>query len=273
MEGMSARDIFNGAFRQPPVKELDVSKQPARAGRVSVTGVSRIRPSFLDRLLQPTFSAQTVGQVAAEAREAGGRLQALGIAKQVAVELDTLSDGTLDVRLRCVDGGRLSLRTGVDVGGASEGGTASVVARLPNLWGAGEWAEAEWARGTRTAAAARAVLGIPLDGVGRAAEASLAQAEVDHRPYSGHVELRRLARMAVKAQQGPVSHEVAYALAWREVRGLGAAASPSLRALAGHSVKSSVTYEVALDSRDSHTVPTAGSLLRATAELAGLGGD
>ncbi|KAJ2101077.1 hypothetical protein GGI16_003546 [Coemansia sp. S142-1] len=269
--GMTARDIFNGAFRQPSPQPavIDLGNQPAQAGKFTITGVSRIRPSFLSTLLQPTFSATTVKQLADEAREAAGKLQALGIAKQVSVELDK-GDG-INVHFRCQDGSRFAVRTGVDVGG--DEGTANVVGRLNNIWGGGESFEANYARGTKTAAAFRGVLAVPLAAdPQRCFEVSASQATTDQRPYTGHDEVRRSLGALIRKQAGPVQHEVAYALAWREIAGLGHKASPSLRALAGHSVKSGITYTCTYDDRDSLTVPTQGALIKSVAEVAGLGG-
>ncbi|KAJ2801676.1 hypothetical protein H4S07_004871 [Coemansia furcata] len=269
--GMTARDIFSGAFRKPQAPVVDIGGQAARVGKFSISGVSRIRAGFLNDLLQRTFAATTVKQVADEAREAAGRLQALGVAKQAVVEVDAGSDGRLDVHFRCVDGSRFAVRTGVDVGGAE--GTASIVARMGNVWGGGESLEANYARGTQTAAAFRAVLAVPLAAdPQRRVELSASQASTDCRPYAAHDELRRALSAAVVRRRGCTQHELAYALAWREVRGLGHAASPSLRALAGHSVKSGFAYTCTRDDRDSQTVPTRGSLVRAVAEVAGLGG-
>ncbi|KAJ1816567.1 hypothetical protein LPJ60_005255 [Coemansia sp. RSA 2675] len=272
--GMTARDIFSGAFRQPKPQSpvIDIGKQPACAGKFSITGVSRIRSGFLDDLLKPTFAATTVKQLADESREAAGKLQVLGIAKHVAVEVDEGSDGKLDVHFRCEDGSRFAVRTGVDVGG--DEGTASIVGRLNNMWGGGESFEANYARGTKTAAAFRGVLAVPLAAdPQRRFEVSACQASTNYRPYSSHNELRRsLSAALVSKQAGSMQHELAYTLAWREIMGLGHAASPSLRALAGHSVKSGIAYTCTHDDRDSQTVPTQGTLIKTVAEIAGLGG-
>ncbi|KAJ2441375.1 hypothetical protein GGF42_007316 [Coemansia sp. RSA 2424] len=271
--GMTARDIFNGAFRQPKPRDqvIDIGVQPAQVGKFSIAGVSRIRPGFLADLLKPTFAATTVKQLADETREAGGKLKALGIAKQVLVEVDEGEQGKLDVHFQCEDGSRFAVRTGVDVGG--DEGTASVVGRLNNIWGGGESFEANYARGTKTAAAFRGVLSLPLAAdPQRRFELSAYQANTDYRPYSSHDELRRTLTAALRKQEGTEQHELAYTLAWREVLGLGHAASPSLRALAGHSVKSGITYTFTHDDRDSQTVPTRGTLIKAVAEVAGLGG-
>ncbi|KAJ2741026.1 hypothetical protein GGI20_005468 [Coemansia sp. BCRC 34301] len=266
--GMTAHDILSGAFRE--TKPLDIGGQAAQVGRVSVSGVSRIRVGFLADLTAPALAATTVKQIADSAREAGGRLQALGMAKHVTVEVDEGEQGKLDVRLRCEDGARLAVRTGVDMGG--DEGTASVVGRLSNVWGGGESLEASYARGTRTAAAFRAVLAVPLRADPQHIfEISTRQAATDSRPYACHDELKRELAAAVRWQAGAARHEVAYALAWREIRAL-VGASPSLRALAGHSVRSGVSYTFTHDSRDSTTVPSRGSLVRAVAEMAGLGG-
>ncbi|KAJ2359358.1 hypothetical protein IWW50_000413 [Coemansia erecta] len=276
-EGPSARDIFGEAMgrRQAAPRVIDIGTHGTSVNRVSISGVSRIRAGFLNTLLEPVFAAQTVAQAVAESREAAGKLRALGIAKDVAIELDQAADNKpgVDVCFSCEDGSRYAIRTGVNVG--DDEGTAGVTGRLNNIWGGGEALEANYTRGSKTQAAFMGALTVPVRAdPQRQAELSATQAAVDSRPYSAHTEVRRTLGAAYRASAfDGTSHELRYSAAWREICNLGAAASPTLRSEAGHTLKSSVAYTFTRDDRDSRIVPTQGNLVRATAELAGLLGD
>ena len=72
------------------------------------------------------------------------------------------------------------------------------------------------------------------------------------------------------------THLLTYMGAWRQLTGLAPRASPSVRADAGDSFKSSLSYMYTRDRRDNPLLPQSGYLFRAAAELAGwgpLGGD
>ncbi|KAJ2797288.1 hypothetical protein H4R20_005237 [Coemansia guatemalensis] len=270
----SALEILNEARQshRQHSEAIDISKQKTQVKRFSITGVSRIRSGFLRTLLAPMFEAQTVEQAVAEGREAAGKLQALGIARRVEIEFDSAADAQsgMDVRFRCEDGSRYALRTGVDVG--DNEGTANVTGRLVNIWGGGESLEAHYARGSKTQAAFQGILLAPIGADPQTmAELSAHQITMDNRPYSAHDEVRRTLSSAFRAAGG--THEVRLLASWREICGLGASASPSLRAAAGHTLKTSILHTIVHDDRDSQTVPTSGSLLRMTSELAGLLGD
>ncbi|KAJ2777855.1 hypothetical protein GGI15_004375 [Coemansia interrupta] len=292
-DGFSVRSIFSEAMSSstpnaprpppaapqrrvvPPPKKttVDVSRRNTRVSQFSISGVSRIRQGFLSSLLRPTFEARTVKEAVDEAREAAGKLRALGIAKAVVVQMDKSEDGdALDVHFHCQDGSRYIIKTGVDVGDSE--GMASVTGRLNNIWGGGESFEANYARGSKTQAAFQGTLSIPVEADPRKKVDIVAnQAVLDNRPYSSHDELRRTLSMAYRAEGRSGSHEVLYALSWRDVCNLGTKASPSLRTDAGHTLKSSLGYTFTCDTRDSSTVPSTGSYARVATEFAGIGGD
>ncbi|KAJ2851027.1 hypothetical protein IWW36_001454 [Coemansia brasiliensis] len=282
----SARKVFGEAINTSvrhdrpaqagPQRTVDIGKHNTGINRFSISGVSRIRRGFLGTLLEPVFAAQTVAQVAIESREAAGKLKALGIAKDVQVLLDRPEDDNqegIDVHFNCQDGSRYVIKTGVNVG--DDEGTANVTGRLNNIFGGGESFEANYARGNKTQAAFQGILSMPVDAdPQKQLEMSASQATLDNRPYSSHDEVRRTLSTAYRASHfGGLSHELRYSASWREICNVGYRASPSLRSEAGHSLKSSMLYTVAYDDRDSHTVPTCGSLVKATAEIAGLLGD
>ncbi|KAJ2308840.1 hypothetical protein IWW55_000184, partial [Coemansia sp. RSA 2706] len=284
VDGLSARGIFDEAQQaaarhsrpaQAASAVVDISKHSISINRFSISGVSRIRHGFLSTLLEPMFAAQTVERAVAESREAAGKLQALGIVKGVHIELDQPQNGGegIDVHFSCLDGSRYAIRTGVNVG--DDEGTANVTGQLNNIWGGGESLEANYSRGSKTQAAFQGLLSVPVNAdPKRQLRLCASQAAMDSRPYSAHDEIRRTLSTAYRASGfNGTTHELQYLMSWRDICNLGLDASPTLRGEAGHSLKSAIAYTLAHDDRDSHTVPTRGSLVKLSTELAGLLGD
>ncbi|KAJ2775879.1 hypothetical protein IWQ57_000036 [Coemansia nantahalensis] len=252
----------------------DLRSHRIAVNRASVEGDVWCRRGFLGQLFLPVLGAQTVAEVVRESREAAGKLEVLGMASNVAVELDQADSGGVNVRLLCERAKRYRLRTGVDVG--NDEGMASVAGRMSNIWGGGETAEATFSRGSKTQSSFLGTLTAPV-GTDPLTQVELraAQAVLNARPYSAHDEVSRSLSAAYRAVKlAGWQHQLRYLAEWREICNLGAAASPTLRAEAGHTLKSSVEYTFTYDDRDSTTVPTSGTLAKATAEVAGLfGGD
>ncbi|KAJ1667433.1 hypothetical protein EV178_001427 [Coemansia sp. RSA 1646] len=278
----SARGIFQnaGLSSEPQRKSVDVGKLEAKVNRVSISGVSRIRPGVLNTLSHRIIMAKTVEDVAREAREVAGKLQALGIAKEAFVVMDQArseegqkeSSGLLvDVGLECVEGKWFSLRT--EAGVEDNEGTAGVTGRLLNIFGGGESADVQYARGSKTQAAFHAGFAMPVAASPDSTfNVSGMQRMVSCRPYSEHDETHRELLLGYKTTD-PLHtsvHDLAYSLTWRNICNLGTRASPTLRTEAGHSLKSSLWHTLALDTRDSARVPTHGSLLKLSTEFAGL---
>ncbi|KAJ2401673.1 hypothetical protein GGI23_001245 [Coemansia sp. RSA 2559] len=270
----TARAILRGAAQQQQQQTIDPDAMEAKATRVSVSGVSRIRPGVLNALVHRIMLARTVSDVAMEAREAAGRLQALGMAKAAYVVLDHTGGANgarhIDVALECVDGPRYSVRTEAGVDDAE--GTAGVAARLINIFGGGEAADFHYTRGSRTRAAFQTAISLPVaaDPL-RSVSFAAAQRSITCAPYSAHDELLRelLVRYTATGTHN-TANDLGYVLAWRNVCSLGATASPTLRSEAGHSLKSALCHTLAWDTRDSSRMPTRGSLLKLTTECAGL---
>ncbi|KAJ2717224.1 hypothetical protein H4R19_000168 [Coemansia spiralis] len=279
-DGPSARGILGDAIRASRSAggasrdAVDVRNHQIAVNRASVEGDVRYRRGFLERLFLPVFEAQTVAEVVRASREAAGKLEVLEMARSVAVELDQADEGGVNVRLLCERAKRFRLRTGVDIG--NDEGMASIAGRLSNIWGGGESAEATYSRGSKTQSSFLGTLAVPV-GADPLTQVELraTQAVLDVRPYSAHDEVTRSLSAAYRAAvpSGRL-HQIRYLAEWREICNLGAAASPTLRAEAGHTLKSSIEYMFTYDDRDSRTVPTSGTLVKATAEVAGLlGGD
>ncbi|KAK4981725.1 hypothetical protein LTR28_002976, partial [Elasticomyces elasticus] len=66
-------------------------------------------------------------------------------------------------------------------------------------------------------------------------------------------------------------HELGYSGFWRQITGLAEKASPTVRADAGDSFKSSLTHTWTNDQRDVPMLPSRGYLLKTVSEIAGFG--
>lgn len=93
-----------------------------------------------------------------------------------------------------------------------------------------------------------------------------------HKTWASHEEAQKggFTRLNYLTPSGH-RHELAYNGIWRQVTGLAEAASPTVRADAGDSVKSALSWAWTLDRRDYPLLPTRGYLLKTVTELAGVG--
>ncbi|KAJ2538781.1 hypothetical protein EV175_006422 [Coemansia sp. RSA 1933] len=273
----SARGLLQSMMQefnteQQHAQIVSADEVEARVNSVWISGVSRIRTGVLDTLAHRILMARTVGDVAQEAREVGGKLKALGIARDAHVILGLADSGKeLDVGLECVDGKRFRLRTEAGVNDTE--GTAGVSGGLINIFGGGESADVHYTRGSKTKTDFQAKLAMPVSADPfRSLSISGSQRMINHRPYKAHDELNRELSLAYSATdpRSEATTDLSYSLSWRNICNLGAAASPTLRTEAGHSLKSSLWHVFAWDTRDSTRIPTHGSLIRLTTELAGL---
>jgi outer membrane protein insertion porin family len=147
-----------------------------------------------------------------------------------------------------------------------------VNARLRNLFGGAESLNAHASAGTRTRSSYSATFSSPILSnpdlqfqFGGLASSTL-------KPWASHEEVLKGGNTRLLWRpNGCAQHEVAYNGLWRQVTGLGEKASPTVRADAGDSFKSSLTYSWTRDTRDIPMLPSRGTLLKTVSELAGVG--
>jgi outer membrane protein insertion porin family len=130
--------------------------------------------------------------------------------------------------------------------------------------------------GTRTRSAYSASFSTPVNSNPDLRFSLEGLASSTQKPWASHEEVLKggSARLAwlTRSSSGAVdTHTVSYLQAWRQLTGLAETASPTIRADAGDSVKSSISHTFTRDRRDSPMLPQNGYLLRATSELAGWG--
>ena len=89
--------------------------------------------------------------------------------------------------------------------------------------------------------------------------------------WASHEEFSRGGFTKIKWGLKNSAHEVAYNGIWRQITGLAEKASPSVRAEAGDSFKSSISHIWMKDLRNNPQLPTSGYSLKTLSEIAGFG--
>jgi outer membrane protein insertion porin family len=166
--------------------------------------------------------------------------------------------------------GRISAKTGTDLGNAEGSAYANVQWR--NVLGGAETLDVNASLGTRTRSAYQAAFDTPIlsdpdkrwqvGGVQSSTQKSFASHEEFLR--GGWTHLRWLTGSNTQQQLG-------YNGYWRQITGLAANASPTVRAEAGDSFKSSLTHTWIADRRNNPILPSSGYYMKTFSEIAGWG--
>lgn len=164
----------------------------------------------------------------------------------------------------------MSAKTGTDLGNAEGSAYANVQWR--NLFGGAETLDLNASLGTRTRSAYQAAFDTPIlsdpdfrwqiGGLQSSTQKSWASHEEFLR--GGWTKLRWLTT-------ADTTHEIGYNGYWRQITGLAENASPTVRAEAGDSVKSSISHTWIRDRRNNTSLPTRGNYTKTLLELAGWG--
>ena len=165
---------------------------------------------------------------------------------------------------------RLTIKTGTEAGHSEGSAYGSVTLR--NLFGGAESLNAHGSLGTRTRSAYSAAYEMPLFSnpdfrweLGGLASSTL-------KTWASHEEVLKGGLTKFKwATPSGQRHEFSYTGFWCQITGLGSNASPTVRADAGDSFKSSLNYSWVNDKRDFPLLPQRGYLVKSVAELAGFG--
>jgi outer membrane protein insertion porin family len=227
----------------------------------------------------------TLSSALAELQNTTNKLHRFGIFQpSINLYLDqaptALSDRTAITALLSVrERGRVQLNTGTEVGNAEGGGYFNATVR--NVFGGAEtlYASATTATSTadvghRTRSNYEVSFSTPIAAdPDRVFELGAFAGHRSNHYFASHEEASKGVRAGLKFLSNLGNHELVYNNVWRTLSNLSPDASPTVRADAGDSVKSSITHTLTRDNRDSHLLPTSGTLIKATLELAGLGGD
>ncbi|KAK0328488.1 hypothetical protein LTR82_000419 [Friedmanniomyces endolithicus] len=259
------------------------SHKPVTISSIRVLGAPNTRHGFLERLFHPVLSHNRQGSYTLQEalQELGGavdKLNRLDIFQQpISTYIDTpdqtdASTTPTDhaVFITAKERGRYTIKTGTEAGTAE--GSAYINAQLRNIFGGAESLNANASLGTRTRSAYSANFDTPVlsNPDLRWQVGGLASSTLKH--WASHEEILKGGNTRFLWQTGARSkHEFMYSGLWRQVTGLAEKASPTVRADAGDSFKSSLTHTWTNDTRDLPMLPSRGYLLKTVTELAGFG--
>lgn len=176
----------------------------------------------------------------------------------------------LDIYLAVKEKSRLLLKTGTDLGNTEGSAYGNLLWR--NVLGGAETLNLNASLGTRTRSAYQAAFETPLLSDPDFRLEIGGSASSTQKSWASHEEVLRggWSKLRWLSQAGH-RHELGYNGFWRQMTGLAEQASPTVRADAGDSVKSSVFYSWANDQRDNPLLPSRGYYAKTFNELAGLG--
>ncbi|KAH6616569.1 mitochondrial outer membrane protein-like protein [Boeremia exigua] len=266
----------------------DNTSLPVTISSVRVLHANRTRRGFLEKVVSPILSANRADEYTLEdaLREVGtatAKLDRFGIFKSpISVFLDrpdptnaASAPTDVDVYISAHERGNYTIKTGTEAG-ASEA-DAYVNAELRNLFGGAETLRAHGSLGTRTRSAYSLAFDTPILSNPDLKWQVNGFASSVLKSWASHEDVQKGASTKL-LWRSPAGHEhtLAYSGIWRQVTSLAEQASPTVRADAGDSFKSSLTHTWTNDKRDYPLLPSRGYLMKTVSELAGfsvLGGD
>jgi outer membrane protein insertion porin family len=272
----------------PPAADVSLEEMLAtrlRVSGVTVRGAERTSQSFLEYVLAPVAAAGAVHDPSFEAvvedvSDAVDRLRSTGCYKGVDAFLDrdALEEDAAHVTFTVAEKSLYQIRTGTSVTTSGDR-DASVDGSLiwRNIFGRAETLRATagwWGGGGGDR---RAFGGAPSNSLDLHFEkpffptrrssffARVGQSLRNHEDWSSYSVNVREAEAGLHTPLG----RFALRSAWREICDVGDKASILVRDQAGHSLKTSITHQIAVDRRDDPAVPTSGYALAIDSEIAG----
>lgn len=308
LHGRVRRDLlswYSVSIFSYPVRKLNRdfkidqnSTLPTTISSITVIGAKNTRRSFLARIFDPLLSVnrdqpytqlELLQEVAVRAdklnrfgerslRDARDLANVIGIYHEpISIFFDkpekadpstTPTDVAIFVTAK--EKGRVTAKTGTDLGNAE--GSAYANIKWRNVLGGAETLDINASLGTRTRSAYQAAFDTPIlsepdkrwhiGGVQSSTQKTFASHEEFVR--GGWTALRWLTSTGTQ-------HDLSYNGYWRQITGLAANASPTVRAEAGDSFKSSISHTWIADRRNHPLLPSSGYYMKIISELAGWG--
>ncbi|KAF4595457.1 outer membrane protein [Ophiocordyceps camponoti-floridani] len=262
---------------------IDNSSMPLAIYQVTIAGAHNFRRGFLDPIFSPLLAdspdaPSTMGDVLTRLQMVSAKLSGLQILREPpsfhlsrSSQADAATTaGDVDVAIGLRELPRFRLQSGTDVGNGEGSAYGSLLCR--NMFGGAEMLTLNAKTGTRTRSAYSANLSAPVlsDPDMRISIEGLASSA--EKPWASHDEVVKGAALRfswLNAQRD--SHSVEWSGSWRQITGLSATASPTVRFDAGDTVKSAIKHTFYRERRDNPHLPQAGHMLRSSWEVAGIG--
>ncbi|KAI1644661.1 outer membrane protein, OMP85 family [Daldinia loculata] len=261
---------------------------PVTLSSIEINGARHTREPFLAPLFQPLLNDSrnadyTLADMLDQVSGAVEKLQKFDIFHPNILfhlsrppHLDPSSTPTdLDISLRVREKSRLLLKTGTDLGNTEGSAYGSMLWR--NIFGGAESLSLNASAGTRTRSAYSAEFATPIQSNPNLRLSIEGLASSTQKPWASHEEVLKGGGVKLHwLKDNGDRHQLGYSGTWRQLTGLAAEASPTVRGDAGDSAKSAISYLFQRERRDNPMLPQSGYLVKTTTELAGwgpLGGD
>ena len=172
--------------------------------------------------------------------------------------------------MKAKERGRAAAKTGTDLGNGE--GSAYANLQWRNVLGGAETLDLNASVGTKTRSAYQASFDTPiLSDPDKRWQVGGVQSST-FKTYASHEEVLRGGWTSLRwLTSGTSRHEIGYYGYWRQITGLGPKASPTVRAEAGDSFKSSISHTWTTDRRNRPFLPSQGFSVKTINELAGWG--
>ncbi|XP_064399710.1 sorting and assembly machinery component 50 homolog A-like [Halichondria panicea] len=256
---------------------LEVPDVEIHVSRVQVAGLIRTKNDIVVEHIKDVLQASSLKELFVKALTSMEQLQDMKVFKNVSLKIDTdkragLEREGVEVTFLVQELGWLKAMLGAHAG--TQSGDASLSLALRNIFGRAE--QLEVTSGTS----------FPLWGHNVQLQFTkpyyknfdkkllLSLGTTDTKlPMCGYDELLRSGSVELQTPSWLGSHKLSWEVDWREITGFSYNAPLSVRANAGHSLKSSLKHTLVTDERDDPLLPHSGYQVKMTHEMAGLGGD
>ncbi|XP_055506187.1 sorting and assembly machinery component 50 homolog B [Leucoraja erinacea] len=261
---------------EPETKQEVLENKQVVVQHVHVDGISRTKDDLLVYEIADVFKAKNLIDVMKKSHEARERLLRLGIFRNVEVLIDTaqgeeaLADG-LDVIFEVKEMRRLTGSYNTMVG--NNEGSMVLGLKLPNLFGRAEKITFQFSYGTKETSYGISYFKPEPGNFDRNYSVNLYKVTGQF-PWSSLRETDRGISTEYNFPLWKTHHTLKWEGVWRELGSLSRTASFCVREESGHSLKSSISHSMSIDTRNSAIIPKRGALLKINQELAGYtGGD
>uniref|UniRef100_A0A673J1P3 Sorting and assembly machinery component 50 homolog A n=1 Tax=Sinocyclocheilus rhinocerous TaxID=307959 RepID=A0A673J1P3_9TELE len=273
--GVQADDMDLGEPEQEEKQEVLENKDVV-VQHVHIDGLGRTKEDILTYEVADVFRAKNLIDVMKKSHEARQKLLRLGIFRHVEVVIDTtegadaLPNG-LDVTFEVKELRRMTGSYNTMVG--NNEGSMVLGLKLPNVFGRAEKLTFQFSYGTKETSYGLSFFKPQPGHFERNFSINLYKVTGQF-PWSSLRETDRGVSTEFSFPIWRTNHTLKWEGVWRELGCLARTASFSVREESGHSLKSSLSHTMVIDTRNSTILPRKGALLKINQELAGYtGGD
>lgn len=273
--GVQADDMDLGEPEHEEKQEVLENKDVV-VQHVHIDGLGRTKEDILTYEIADVFRANNLIDVMKKSHEARQKLLRLGIFRHVEVVIDT-AEGTdalpngLDVTFEVKELRRMTGSYNTMVG--NNEGSMVLGLKLPNVFGRAEKLTFQFSYGTKETSYGLSFFKPQPGHFERNFSINLYKVTGQF-PWSSLRETDRGVSTEFSFPIWRTNHTLKWEGVWRELGCLARTASFTVREESGHSLKSSLSHAMVIDTRNSTILPRKGALLKINQELSGYtGGD